>query len=154
LFLAFHGKERFHSAGHDHGDDEAKHGSEHDGHGDHTPRESPWVVTVPLILLAIPSVLAGWMYIEPMLFGTHFGSSIVIRPDHPAMAELKEEWHGIGAFILHGLASVPFWLAVAGIAFAWYCYLINPALPERIKRSAGAIYTLLDNKYYFDRFND
>jgi len=58
------------------------------------------------------------------------------------------------AFMLHGLTSAPFWLAVAGIVFAWYCYLVNPALPERLKRAAGGLYTLLDNKYYFDRFNE
>jgi NADH-quinone oxidoreductase subunit L len=155
LFLAFHGKERFESDGDHH--DAAGHGHEHgDGHGhdSHAPKESPWVVTVPLILLAIPSVYAGWMYIEPMVIGNYFGDSIVIRPEHAAMATLREEWHGIGAFVQHGLLSLPFWLAIAGIASAWYCYLVNPGLPERLKRAAGPIYTLLDQKYYFDRFND
>jgi NADH-quinone oxidoreductase subunit L len=93
LFLAFHGKERFADEAHDHdpapGDDHA-----HD-HG--PPKESPWVVTVPLILLAIPSVYAGWAYIEPMVIGTYFGNSIVIRPEHAALEELRKEWHGIGA---------------------------------------------------------
>jgi NADH-quinone oxidoreductase subunit L len=155
LFLAFHGKERFESDGDHH--DAAGHGHEHgDGHGhdSHAPKESPWVVTVPLILLAIPSVYAGWMYIEPMVIGNYFGDSIVIRPEHAAMATLREEWHGIGAFVQHGLLSLPFWLAIAGIASAWYCYLVNPGLPERLKRAAGPIYTMLDQKYYFDRFND
>jgi NADH-quinone oxidoreductase subunit L len=93
-------------------------------------------------------------YIEPMVIGTYFGDSIVVRPEHAAMSTLREEWHGIGAFIQHGLLSLPFWLAIAGIVAAWYCYLVNPALPERLKRAAGPIYTLLDQKYYFDRFND
>jgi NADH-quinone oxidoreductase subunit L len=68
--------------------------------------------------------------------------------------ELKNEWHGVAAFIQHGVLSLPFWLALGGIVAAWYCYLVNPALPERLRRAAGPVYTLLDNKYYFDRFND
>ena len=112
------------------------------------------MITVPLILLAIPSVYAGWHYVEPMLFGDWFGSSIVVSPAHPAMAELREEWHGVGAFIMHGFVSLPFWLAIAGIAAAFYCYIVNPALPARLRKLAGPLYTLLDNKYYFDRFND
>ncbi|MEO8976901.1 MAG: NADH-quinone oxidoreductase subunit L, partial [Casimicrobiaceae bacterium] len=163
LFLVFHGKERF---GHDvhasHDLPPATIGTPHqaattpDAHHDahaSPPRESPWVITLPLILLAIPSVYAGWAYIDPMLFGGWFGSSIVVNPSHAAMSGLHEEWHGVGAFILHGLAAPPFWLAVAGIAAAFYCYIIDPALPERLRRMAGPIYTLLDNKYYFDRFN-
>ena len=174
LFLAFHGKERFDTAGHhdDHDDAAQAHGHDasqahgHDAsstagaepdahaHEGGPPKESPWVVTVPLILLAIPSIYTGWVYIEPMLFGNYFGNSIVVDPRHGVLAELGREWHGVGAFIQHGLLSAPFWLAVAGIVAAWYCYLVNPALPERIKKAAGGLYTLLDNKYYFDRFND
>jgi NADH-quinone oxidoreductase subunit L len=99
-------------------------------------------------------VLAGWMLVEPMLIGSYFGSSIVVRPEHPAMWDFKAEWHGVAAFVEHGVLSLPFWLALAGVGAAWYCYLVNPALPERLKRMAGPVYTLLDNKYYFDRFND
>ncbi len=167
LFLAFHGPERFHAAhddGHAHDDKahEASHdaGEEPDAAGHHglgpgeVPHESPWVVTVPLILLAIPSVIAGFLYIEPMLFGTYFGNSIAVREEHAVLWELKNEWHGVAAFMEHGVLSLPFWLALGGIAAAWYCYLVNPALPARIRERAGAIYTLLDNKYYFDRFND
>jgi len=169
LFLAFHGKERFDPADGGHRDahaadaqdahaHDASHeaGDEPDGHVPHggPPKESPWVVTVPLILLAIPSVYAGWAYIEPMLFGTYFGGSIVVREEHAVLWELKNEWHGVAAFVEHGVMSLPFWLALAGIAAAWYCYLVNPALPERLKKAAGPVYTLLDNKYYFDRFND
>jgi NADH-quinone oxidoreductase subunit L len=170
LFLAFHGKERFGASDYAHDDAPAAGatGAEHaheasqdagdePGAHDHAggpPKESPWVVTVPLVLLAIPSVYAGWQYMEPMLFGGFFGDSIVVRPGHAVLAELKQEWHGVTAFIRHGVLSLPFWLAIAGIVSAWYCYLVNPALPERLKNAAGLLYTLLDNKYYFDRFND
>jgi len=164
LFLAFHGKPRWgapqdrahdaHAA--DHHDASHEAGDEPDTHDHHggPPRESPWVITVPLILLAIPSIYTGWTYIEPMLFGDFFGSSIVVRPEHAVLWELKNEWHGVAAFMRHGVLSLPFWLAIAGIAAAWYCYLANPALPERLRRLAGPLYTLLDNKYYFDRFNE
>ena len=70
------------------------------------------------------------------------------------MATFREEWHGVGAFIHHGVLSLPFWLALSGIVATWYLYLVNPALPERMKKGAGWLYTLLENKYYFDRFND
>jgi NADH-quinone oxidoreductase subunit L len=106
------------------------------------------------VMIAIPSVLAGWLYIEPMLFGKFFGSSIVVSEQHAVLEELGKEWHGVGSFILHGIMAPPFWLALAGIAAAYYCYLVNPALPARIREKASGIYTLLDNKYYFDRFND
>jgi len=178
LFLAFHGTPRFDTdpqanvhghahAGQDtHGTvanpDRQSHPAAHvdeeptDDHGHHggPPKESPWVVTVPLILLAIPSFYAGFAYIEPMLFGDFFGNAIVVRDSHAVMWKLKDEWHGVAAFIQHGVMSLPFWLAVAGIAAAWYCYLVNPALPARLKARAGFLYTLLDNKYYFDKFND
>ncbi|CAG0987950.1 NADH-quinone oxidoreductase subunit L [Burkholderiales bacterium] len=153
LFLAFHGKPRWAEPAHDgdgHGHDDTHHGVD----ADHPPKESPWVVTVPLVLLAIPSVYAGWAYIEPMLFGGHFGASIVVLPQHDVLAALGREWHGVTDFLLHGVTSAPFWLALAGIAAAWYCYLANPALPERLRKLAGPVYTLLDNKYYADRFND
>jgi NADH-quinone oxidoreductase subunit L len=165
LFLAFHGTPRFDLTGHAHHQDaghpashDASHeaGAEPDTHADQggPPRESPWVVTVPLILLAIPSVFTGWALIEPMLFGGYFGNSIVVREGHDVLGEVKAGWHGVGPFILHGFTSAPFWLALAGIGAAAYCYLINPAFPERAQRTARGLYTLLDNKYYFDRFND
>jgi NADH-quinone oxidoreductase subunit L len=169
LFLAFHGKERFDPSGGGHleahatdAHDAHAHDASHDsgaepdahGHAGGPPRESPWVVTVPLILLAIPSVYAGWAHIEPMLFGKYFGDAIVVREEHAVLWELKNEWHGVAAFIQHGVLSLPFWLALGGIAAAWYCYLVNPALPDRLRKAAGPVYTLLDNKYYFDRFND
>jgi len=167
LFLAFHGNERFHghaTAEHAEHDDRARHSHELSSqtaqepdphaHEGGPPRESPWVITVPLILLAIPSVYAGWAYIQPMLFGNWFGQSIVVREPHAVVGELAHEWRGAVPFILHGLASPAFWLAIAGIAAAVYLYLINPVLPGVIATRFRAIYTLLDNKYYFDRFND
>ena len=166
LFLAFHGKERFHHADAAHESDVEHDAHAHDassasgeepdphGHAGGPPRESPWVVTVPLILLALPSIYAGWLYIEPMLFGDWFGSSIVVREPHAVLGELKGEWHGAVPFILHGLTSAPFWLALAGIAAAVFLYLMRPELPAAIAARFRAIYTLLDNKYYFDQFND
>lgn len=156
-FLVFHGKERFRHAhaGHDQegGKDDDRHGHHHGGHS--TPRESPWVVTVPLILLAIPSVYAGWAYIEPMLFGDFFGAAIYVdHATHPAMQTLAEHFHGTGRMVLHGLTSLPFWLAVAGVATAWYLYLVRRDLPEKIRRKVGILYTILERKYGFDDFND
>jgi NADH-quinone oxidoreductase subunit L len=167
LFLAFHGPERFHghaaveqarhddrtTASHDQGHESAEEPAPH-GHAGGPPKESPWVITVPLILLAIPSIYAGWAHIEPMLFGNWFGDSIVVHESHAVMAELAHEWHGAVPFILHGLVSPTFWLALAGIATAVYFYLINPAMPGRVVDRFRAIYALLDNKYYADRFND
>jgi NADH-quinone oxidoreductase subunit L len=89
-----------------------------------------------------------------MLFGDYFGAAIVVRPEHAVLWELKNEWHGVAAFVQHGVMSLPFWLALAGIVAAWYCYLVNPALPAKLRRMAGPVYTLLDNKYYFDRVNE
>ena len=141
-FLVFHGKPRFETAhGHDaHGHD--AHG--HDGHGAHVPHESPWVVTVPLVLLAIPSIIIGALK----------GVITVFADKHPAMAALAEHWHGWVAMALHGFTSLPFWLMIAGIATAWYFYLVNPAIPARLQQTFKGIYTVLENKYYLDRFNE
>jgi NADH-quinone oxidoreductase subunit L len=149
MFLTFHGEERFRHA-HDAHDEahEEPDASHHEPVG--TPRESPWVVTVPLILLAIPSVYAGWAYIEPLLFEGYFKGAIVVSPAHDGLAKMAEEFHGVPAFVLHGLITPTFWLAVAGIVSAWYLYLRRPELPATIARRAGGIYTLLANKYYFD----
>jgi NADH-quinone oxidoreductase subunit L len=155
-FLVFHGKERFPVDGHaGHGHDAA-----HDpGHGDGghhggLPHESPWVVTVPLVLLAIPSVIAGALFIDPLLFGGYFKNAITILPQHPAMAELAEDWHGWLAYALDGFTSTAFWLMIAGLVVAWYCYLINPKVPAAIKNSLSGLNTVLDNKYYADWFNE
>jgi NADH-quinone oxidoreductase subunit L len=149
-FLVFHGKERFHNAHPAHCDVEG------DSHGHHhVPHESPWVVTVPLILLAIPSVYAGWAYIQPMLYGDFFGSAIVINHEaHPAMEELAHEFHGPAAMMLHALTSAPFWLALAGVVSAYFLYMVRKDLPQKIREKTGIIYAILDDKYGFDRFND
>ncbi|MDO9145333.1 NADH-quinone oxidoreductase subunit L [Rhodoferax sp.] len=150
-FLVFHGKERFdqnpdaHHGHHDHG---------HHGH-DSKPHESPWVVTVPLILLAIPSVLIGFFTIGPMLFGDYFKDAIFVNAEiHQAMKLLGEEFHGPVALALHGFMAAPFWLALAGVVSAYYMYMVNPALPAAIKRRVMPIYILLENKYYMDWFNE
>jgi NADH-quinone oxidoreductase subunit L len=155
-FLVFHGKERYdqnHSAA-DH--DPAEEPDPHHHRDEHQkPHESPWVVTVPLILLAIPSVVIGFMTIQPMLFGELFKGAIFVNLEqHPAMEELAKVFHGPTQMALHGLLSAPFWLALSGVVSAYYMYMVNPALPAAIKRMAQPVYTLLENKYYLDWFNE
>jgi NADH-quinone oxidoreductase subunit L len=153
-FLVFHGKERFDTSDHGHGHGHDDHG--HDDHGHHggKPHESPWVVTLPLVLLAIPSVIIGALVVDPMLFGKFFDGVIKVLPQHPAMHELHEEWHGWVAFGLHAFQTVPFWLVVAGAVIAWYCYLINPKVPAKIQSSLSGINKVLENKYYVDWVNE
>jgi NADH-quinone oxidoreductase subunit L len=159
-FLVFHGEERYdqnpdaHHDDHAHDDD---HGHGHDDHGHHDgPHESPWVVWLPLVLLAIPSVIIGYIAIEPMLYGNWFGDAIYIdAAKHPAMHELAQEFHGPWAMAVHGFAfSTPFLLGMAGVALSWFFYLKKPEIPAAIARTFKPIYTLFDNKYYFDRFNE
>jgi NADH-quinone oxidoreductase subunit L len=149
-FLVFHGKERF-----DQNPD--AHHDEHHGHGkeQHQPHESPWVVTVPLILLAIPSVVIGFMTIQPMLFGEFFKGAIFIDSEkHAALEEMAKAFHGPVQMAWHALTTLPFWLALAGVASAYYLYMVNPALPAAIKSRVQPIYTLLENKYYLDWINE
>jgi NADH-quinone oxidoreductase subunit L len=149
-FLVFHGEERFANAHASHGHEEADHHGHH-----HVPHESPWVVWLPLVLLAIPSVYAGWAYIQPMLFGDFFGAAIFVDSEaHPSMEHLREHFHGAGAMVLHGLMTLPFWLAVAGVATAYYLYMVRKDLPEKIREKAGVLYAILERKYGFDEFND
>ncbi len=155
-FLVFHGKERFAvESAHGH-DDHAHAHDDHDDHGHHggTPHESPWVVTLPLVLLAIPSVIIGALAVDPLLFGGYFKNTIVILAKHPAMAELEHHWHGWIAYALHAFTSVAFWLVVAGAVTAWYCYLINPKVPAAIQRKLSGLNYVLENKYFFDWFNE
>ena len=150
-FLVFHGKERYDQ------NPDAHHGHDDHGHGDHHhgPHESPWVVWLPLVLLAIPSVVIGFMTIEPMLFGEFFKDAIVVDgARHHAMKELAEAFHGPVAMALHALSTAPFWLALAGVVTAWYMYLINPAVPAAIGRGLRPLVVLLENKYYMDWFNE
>jgi NADH-quinone oxidoreductase subunit L len=149
-FLVFHGKPRFDQ------NPEAHHGHDH-AHAEehHNPHESPWVVTVPLILLAIPSVVIGFMTIQPMLFGEFFKDAIFINAEkHAAMEELAKAFHGPAQMALHALTTLPFWLALSGVVTSYYMYMINPALPAALKRRVEPIYTLLENKYYLDWINE
>jgi len=149
-FLVFHGKERYDQNPDAHHDD---HHGHHDSH--HEPHESPWVVTVPLVLLAIPSVVIGFMTIQPMLFGEFFKDSIwVDAARHPVMVELAEGFHGPVQMALHAFTTAPFWLALAGVGAAYYLYMVNTALPAAIRARVQPIYTLLENKYYLDWINE
>jgi len=164
-FLVFHGKERYdqnpEAHGHHYSDEEpdvqhhADHGNGH-GHDTHEkPHESPWVVTAPLLLLAFPSVVIGFLAIGPMLFGDFFKDAILVdAARHPAMAELAKIYHGPLQMVAHAFVTPVLWLAVAGVVLAWYMYLKNPALPAAMKRRFSWLYTILDNKYYFDWFNE
>ena len=155
-FLVFHGKERFdqnpdthHGHDHDHG-----HGHGHGAATQH-PHESPWVVTLPLVLLAIPSVVIGFFTVGPMLFGDFFKDAIYVNLEiHKALEVLREEFHGPAQMAVHGLTSAPFWLALSGVGSSYYMYMVNPALPAAIKRLFAPLYELLENKYYMDWFNE
>jgi len=150
-FLVFHGKERYDQNPDAHHDDHGHHG--HDDH--HEPHESPWVVTVPLVLLAIPSVVIGYLTIQPMLYGDFFKDAIFVdATKHHVMVELAAAFHGPLAMAAHAFSTLPFWLALAGVATAYYMYMVNPAVPAAIKRAVQPIYTLLENKYYLDWFNE
>ncbi len=157
-FLVFHGKERYDQNPDAHHDDHHDaHAADDHGHHDahHGPHESPWVVWVPLVLLAIPSVLIGFMTIEPMLFGEFFKDAIVVNADkHPVMQELGEAFHGPVAMAVHAFTSLPFILALAGVVTAWYFYLVNPAVPAAIGRALRPIVVLLENKYFLDWINE
>ncbi len=170
-FLVFHGEERFGKAHDHHGqpshvthvthDTHDTHDSHaHDDHAHHglapgqKPHESKWVVTLPLILLAVPSAIIGFMEVEPLLFGNFFNGVIEVGSTHHAMAELKVEFHGPVSMALHGLKSLPFWLAVAGVAMSYLFYMVRPGIPAAIKQNMYFIYNILDNKYYMDKFNE
>ena len=151
-FLVFHGNERFDQnpdAHHDHHDDHGHHGDHH------APHESPWVVTVPLVLLAIPSVIIGFLAIQPMLFGEFFKGAIFVNAEkHPVMEELAHAFHGPVQMAVHAFSTMPFWLALAGVAVSYYMYMVNPALPAAIKRNCMPVFNLLENKYYLDWINE
>ena len=156
-FLVFHGKERYdrnpdaHQAPHADAEPDPHH--RHDGHA--KPHESPWVVWLPLVLLAIPSVVIGFMTIEPMLFGDFFKGAIVIDSEkHHAMEELAKEFHGAAAMGFHAFTSLPFWLALAGVVSSYVMYMVFPSWPVAVRRIFNPIYVLLENKYYMDWFNE
>ncbi len=138
LFMTFHGKPRM------------------DHHTESHLHESPWTVTVPLILLAIPSAYAGWAYINPLLFGDYFGNAIAVNEVHDVIGHLREEYQHVSSagIVLRNIASLPFFLALSGIFSAWFLYIARPELPAKIAGRIRGIYVLLENKYYFDEFND
>jgi NADH-quinone oxidoreductase subunit L len=158
LFLTFHGPERFRAApdahaAHDHAaHDHAAHDQDH-GHGG-TPRESPAVVTLPLVALAIPSVLIGALTVGPVLFGGYFGHSIFVLSGNDVVGRLGEDFGGAVQFALHGLFKLPFLLALAGAATAWACFLRRPEWADAAVRTFGWLYRTLTHKYYFDWFNE
>ena len=132
FFLVFHGKERM--------DKETK---------SHL-HETPWVVTGPLILLAIPSAIIGWFTIGPVLFGGFFGDAIFVLEKHDVLAHLGESFHGSAAFVQHAMQGPAVYLMAAGSLTAWFLYLKRPDLPGKLAAKFSGIYNLLDRKYYFD----
>ncbi len=149
-FLVFHGKERYdqvphHDDGHDHGHD--------DGHA-HKPHETPWVVWLPLVLLAFPSALIGYFTVDAVIAGNWFGSSIFVADTHHAVKEFTAEFHGAYAMAMHSLSTLPFWLAVAGVVSAYLLYIVFTDIPAKIAARFSWIYRILENKYGFDQFND
>jgi NADH-quinone oxidoreductase subunit L len=136
IFMTFHGKTRM------------------DEHTRQHVKESPWVVTLPLVLLAIPSLAIGVFTIEPLLFGRFFGTSIQVLPAHDVVAEIARGYHGLGPFFAHGLQSAPFLLAMTGLGLAWLLYLRYPQVPDQLRQRFNMLYTILLRKYGFDDFND
>jgi NADH-quinone oxidoreductase subunit L len=134
-FLVFHGKPRM------------------DDHTREHLHETPWVVTFPLIMLAIPSVVAGYL-IDPVVFGDYFHGVIQVAAQHNVLEEIGEHYHGPVSFVLHAFGGPAIYLAIAGVATAWYIYMKNPAIAENLRQRFSAIYQLLINKYYADDFNE
>ena len=133
MFMTFHGKLRM------------------DQHTKEHLHESSWVVTLPLAILAIPTISGGWV-IGSMLFGDYFGGSILITLQHNVIGNMAAQFHGIWGMMSHSLITVPFWFSMSGIFAAWYFYLVKTELPEKIKKASGPLYTLLDRKYFIDEF--
>ena len=169
VFMTFHGKERFDTSeaahahdshavankhdDHTHGHDDHSHDDHaHDDHGHHggVPHESPWVVTLPLVLLAIPSLFIGWFTIGPMLFGDYFGSAIHVEEAHNVLGELAREFHGPALFVWHGVQVIPVYLAAAGVILAYFFYARPSNMPAKIASTFSPLYKLFENKYYFD----
>ena len=155
-FLVFHGKERWMEAKDDH------HDHAHDDHDHHhglgpkdVPHEQAWVVTLPLILLAIPSVVIGYIAIDPMLFNGFFNGVIFVdSAAHPVMQELAKDFHGATEMAIDSLTSLPFILALSGVVLSWFFYMKRPDIPAAIQSKCGLILYVLENKYGFDRFNE
>ena len=162
-FLVFHGEERFgkaedahhHEHHGDHDDEEASHDHHHGLAPGQKPHETPWVVTLPLVLLAIPSVVIGYLTMGPLVAGDYFKGVIHIdNVAHPALATFLSHFHGAAAMGLHAFSTPPFYLALAGVLLSWFFYMKRPDIPAAIQRRFSGLYTLLENKYYFDKIND
>ena len=154
MYLTFHGKERFTVLEHH---EHVHHDEHHDDHGhhepgvlDHAPTESPWVVTLPLILLAIPSLLIGYVTVGPMLFGNWFGGAIHVNEANNVLAELGHEFEGSLGMALKGFAQLPFGLVALAFVITTYIYLFNPAMAGKIKSALKPLWTVLDRKYWVD----
>ena len=150
LYMTFHGKQRFvvDPVKHHHGHEDPEHHAP--GHLAHAPHESPWVVTVPLVLLAIPSIVIGFLTIGPMLFGDYFGNAIFVREANNVIGELGHGFHGALAMILHGFSQPPFWIALAGFIVATWIWLFNPRIADKAENALRPLHAVLANKYWFD----
>ena len=153
VFMTFHGAPRWAHDDHAHDDHAHDDHGHHGGHGG-TPHESPWVVTLPLVLLAIPSIVIGYLTVHPVLFGGYFAGAIVVLERNDVLAELATHFHDPASFALAAVGHPPLWLALAGVLSAWYLFLKNPAAAERFAGVFAPVRKLLDNKYYFDWFNE
>jgi len=153
-FMVFHGKERWREPKHDHHahqDDDHHHGLA----PDQSPHEQSWVVTLPLILLAIPSLAIGYLTIQPMLYGDFFSQVIYVDAQaHPVMHHLAQDFHGAIAMGIHGLTSLPCWLALAGVVTAWLTTMRRPDIAACLHQRLSGLVKVLENKYGFDDFND
>ncbi len=147
-FLVFHGNERYDQAPHD------DHHDDHGHHGDGKPHESPWVVTLPLVLLAVPSVALGAATLGFFIIDNGYAGAITVAPANDTLGAIRGGLHDWWAMGLHGFVTLPFWLAMAGVLLAWYLYVINPALPVKLRAQFGGLVRILEEKYYFDRFNE
>jgi NADH-quinone oxidoreductase subunit L len=156
IFMTFHGEARWGQGAAAHGHDD--HGHDDHGHDDHghggTPHESPWVVTLPLVLLAIPAVAIGYLTVGPMLFGGFFGESIQVLPRNDVVAALASHFHGAASFALAAPTHPPFWLALAGVLTAWWVVIKRPHALDDLEAPLAPLRRVLDNKYYFDWFNE
>mgnify|MGYP001825954170 FL=1 len=153
FFLVFHGEgprhfEPHHDVHDDHGDAEAQ--EHHEVHDEPKPHESPWVVTVPLILLAIPSVAIGWFTIGPMLFGDFFKGVLYVASENDTLAELGAHFHGPMSFVTHGITGLPFILSMLGLATAFVLYMVKRQWAFEIRTRFDWLHKLLDKKYYMD----
>jgi NADH-quinone oxidoreductase subunit L len=173
VFMTFHGPERFggvsghaeHESTHVKTDTDAGHEPDHahDAHGSHDahdshdhghhdgpPREAFWSIKLPLIVLAVPSLIIGGLTISQVLFGDYFGSAIFVRPEHDVLGHVGEEYHGPLAFVLHAFKGPVLYLMLAGVGLAWWFYIKRPDLPGKVGAAVAPLYKLLANKFYVD----